>query len=68
MAFGFSMGVLFPIFANLFVEWKDGMLVWFVISCIIAGLSIGLLNFWLLNKIAVSDNKCNLRNRKSQLS
>jgi methyl-accepting chemotaxis protein len=51
MAFGFSMGVLFPIFANLFVEWKDGMLVWFVISCIIAGLSIGLLNFWLLNKM-----------------
>ena len=51
MAFGFSMGVLFPIFANLFVEWKDGMLVWFVISCIIAGLSIGLFNFWLLNKM-----------------
>ncbi len=51
MAFGFSMGVLFPIFANLFVEWKDGMLVWFVISCIIAGLSIGLLNFLLLNKM-----------------
>lgn len=51
MAFGFSMGVLFPIFANLFVQWKDGMLVWFVVSCIIAGLSIGLLNFWLLNKM-----------------
>jgi methyl-accepting chemotaxis protein len=51
MAFGFSMGVLFPIFANLFVEWKDGMLVWFVISCVIAGLSIGLFNFWLLNKM-----------------
>ncbi|MGM0541720.1 MAG: methyl-accepting chemotaxis protein [Pseudomonadota bacterium] len=51
MAFGFFMGVLFPIFANLFVQWKDGMLVWFVISCIIAGLSIGLLNFWLLNKM-----------------
>jgi methyl-accepting chemotaxis protein len=51
MAFGFAMGVLFPIFANLFVEWKDGMLGWFIMSCIIAGLSIGLLNFWLLNKM-----------------
>ena len=51
MAFGFAMGVLFPVFANLFVEWKDGMLVWFIVSCIIAGLSIGLFNFWLLNKM-----------------
>ncbi|WP_238696268.1 methyl-accepting chemotaxis protein [Thiomicrorhabdus sediminis] len=51
MAFGFSMGVLFPVFANLFVEWKDGMLIWFIISCIIAGISIGLFNFWLLNKM-----------------
>ncbi len=51
MSFGFVMGVVFPIFANLFVEWKDGMLVWFILSCIAAGLSIGLFNFWLLNKM-----------------
>jgi len=51
MTFGFLMGVIFPIFANLFVEWKDGMLVWFILSCIIAGISIGLINFWLLNKM-----------------
>jgi len=51
MAFGFAMGIVFPVFANLFVEWKDGMLVWFIISCIVAGISIGLVNFWLLNKM-----------------
>ncbi|WP_321325544.1 methyl-accepting chemotaxis protein [Thiomicrorhabdus sp.] len=51
MSFGFLMGVIFPIFANLFVEWKEGMLVWFILSCIIAGISIGLINFWLLNKM-----------------
>lgn len=51
MAFGFSMGILFPIFANLFVDWKEGMLGWFIMSCIIAGISIGLFNFWLLNKM-----------------
>jgi len=51
MTFGFLMGVIFPIFANLFVEWKEGMLVWFILSCIIAGISIGLINFWLLNKM-----------------
>jgi methyl-accepting chemotaxis protein len=51
MGFGFIMGVGFPVFANLFVEWKDGMLIWFIVSCIVAGLSIGLFNFWLLNKM-----------------
>lgn len=51
MAFGFVMGVVFPIFANLFVEWKEGMLSWFILSCIVAGISIGLFNFWLLNKM-----------------
>lgn len=54
MAFGFSMGLMFPLFANLFVDWKEGMLTWFVLSCIIAGLSIGLLNFWLLNKMLLT--------------
>ncbi|MEA3405214.1 MAG: methyl-accepting chemotaxis protein [Pseudomonadota bacterium] len=51
MAFGFAMGVSFPVFANLFVEWKEGMLIWFILSCIVAGISIGFLNFWLLNKM-----------------
>lgn len=51
MAFGFAMGVVFPVFASLFVEWKEGMLVWFVVACILAGISIGLFNFWLLNKM-----------------
>ncbi|MGC9386654.1 MAG: methyl-accepting chemotaxis protein [Hydrogenovibrio sp.] len=49
LAFGFFMGVSFPVFANLFVEWKPGMLGWFILSCIIAGLSIGVFNYWLLN-------------------
>lgn len=51
MAFGFVMGISFPVFANLFVEWKEGMLIWFIISCIAAGISIGFFNFWLLNKM-----------------
>ncbi|WP_232023522.1 methyl-accepting chemotaxis protein [Thiomicrorhabdus aquaedulcis] len=51
MGFGVSMGIVFPIFSNLFVEWKEGMLAWFVLSCIAAGISIGLFNFWLLNKM-----------------
>ena len=54
MSFGFFMGVVFPIFAHLFVDWKEGMLVWFIISCILAGISIGLFNFWLLNKMLLN--------------
>lgn len=54
MAFGFTMGVVFPFFASLFVEWKEGMLFWFILSCIAAGISIGLLNFWLLNKMLLN--------------
>ncbi len=51
MAFGFVMGIAFPFFADFFVEWKEGMLIWFILSCIIAGTSIGLFNFWLVNKM-----------------
>ncbi|WP_373018729.1 methyl-accepting chemotaxis protein [Thiomicrorhabdus sp.] len=45
------MGIAFPFFADFFVEWKEGMLIWFILSCIIAGTSIGLFNFWLVNKM-----------------
>lgn len=54
IAFGVFMGITFPIFAHLFVNWKDGMLVWFVLSCIAAGISIGLFNYWLLNKMLLN--------------
>lgn len=49
LAFGLGMGLIFPVFASLFVEWRPGMLWWFVLSCIIAGISIGVFNYWLLN-------------------
>lgn len=49
LAFGLAMGLIFPVFANLFVNWKEGMLIWFVISCIMAGVIIGIVNYWLLN-------------------
>ena len=48
---GLAMALVFPIFASLFVHYKEGMLIWFVIGCIIAGISIGIFNYWLLEKI-----------------
>ena len=51
LAFGLSVALIFPFYANFFVEWKPGMLPWFVLGCVIAGLIIGIVNYWLLNVI-----------------
>ncbi|MFC6441461.1 methyl-accepting chemotaxis protein [Bowmanella sp. JS7-9] len=48
VGFGLVMGLIFPLFASLFVEWKDGMRGWFVVSCLVAGVTIGLVNFYLV--------------------
>lgn len=51
LGFGIVMGLIFPLFASLFVDWKPGMRFWFVITCIFAGIIIGLINFWLMRKM-----------------
>ena len=53
IAFGLAMGLIFPVYAQFFVEWKDGMFIWFALGCLIAGACIGIINFWLLNKLLV---------------
>lgn len=57
LTLGLLMGAVFPVFANLFVEWKPGMLVWFVVSALIAGASVGLANYWLVNWVLLSKLK-----------
>jgi methyl-accepting chemotaxis protein len=56
LGFGLAMGAIFPFYASLFVHWKEGMLVWFVIGCLVAGSMIGVVNYvlikvMLLNKL-----------------
>ncbi|HSJ48709.1 MAG TPA: methyl-accepting chemotaxis protein [Gammaproteobacteria bacterium] len=51
VGFGVLMGVLFPFFASFFVEWKEGMYVWFVAGALTAGAVVGLVNYWLVNVI-----------------
>ena len=53
MGFGLFMGAVFPFYAQFFVEWKPGMLTWFTIGCLIAGCTIGLVNYFLVNRIVV---------------
>ncbi len=51
MGFGLLMGIVFPFYAQFFVEWKEGLRGWFIIGCLIAGLSIGVMNYVLVNTI-----------------
>ncbi|MEI7842178.1 MAG: methyl-accepting chemotaxis protein [Gallionellaceae bacterium] len=48
LGFGLAMGLVFPIYANFFVDWKEGMLGWFFVGCVVAGLTIGIVNSKLL--------------------
>jgi methyl-accepting chemotaxis protein len=45
LGFGILMGLVFPVYAQFFVEWKPGMFTWFVIGCLMAGGVVGLANF-----------------------
>lgn len=47
------MGIIFPFYAEFFVEWKPGMYVWFVIGCLVAGATIGVINYALLNVLLI---------------
>lgn len=48
LVFGLGMGAVFPIYAQFFVEWKEGMFPGFVIGCLLAGTIIGISNYWLV--------------------
>ncbi len=58
VAFGIFVGAVFPVWANLFVEWREGMKGWFVISCIVAGISIGLINYLLMKMVLLKRLQC----------
>ncbi len=54
---GVLMAGVFPFYAAFFVEWKPGMHVWFVVGCLIAGLIMGAVNYWVMNAVLVSKLK-----------
>ncbi len=58
IVFGLVVGSIFPLWANIFVNWKEGMLGWFVISCLAAGITIGLANYWLMKIILLKRLQC----------
>jgi len=57
LGFGLLMGIIFPFFASLFVEYKEGYYIWFALSCLFAGTIIGICNYYLLQKLLISKLK-----------
>lgn len=53
LGFGLTMGLVFPFYASIFVNWKPGMLVWFSAGCIVAGITIGIVNHKLLEWLLI---------------
>jgi methyl-accepting chemotaxis protein len=51
VGFGLIAGVLFPVLAGLFASVNDGMRFGFMLSCLVAGAGIGLINYWLMKKL-----------------
>ncbi|MBU4431653.1 hypothetical protein KKD60_00035, partial [Patescibacteria group bacterium] len=45
LTLGVVVAVAFPFYAQFFVNYKDGMFIWFVIGCLVAGMIIGVGNF-----------------------
>ncbi len=46
LSFGILMGTIFPPFSMLFVDFKDGMSIYFIISCVLAGVIMGIANYF----------------------
>jgi len=57
IGFGVSVALVFPFYAQFFVEWKAGMLIWFVAGCIVAGVSIGLFSYAIMSMVLLSKLK-----------
>lgn len=51
MLFGIGMGLIFPLYAIFFVEFKPGLQIWFNLGCIIAGIMVGGFSYQLVKWI-----------------
>jgi methyl-accepting chemotaxis protein len=53
MGFGVLMGICFPFFADFFVSWDEGMYFWFTLSCLVAGIIMGIATFQIMKIMLV---------------
>ncbi len=57
VGFGLAVAIIFPFYAEFFVKWKPGMYAWFVVGCVVAGVSIGFANYFLVHLVLLSKLK-----------
>jgi methyl-accepting chemotaxis protein len=57
LASGVLMASAFPFYASFFVVWKPGMLTWFVVGCVVAGLIMGAFNYAVMSWVLVTKLK-----------
>ncbi len=57
LGFGFAMGIIFPVLVSLFIDFKEGQYLWFSLSCILAGVIIGIINYFFLQKLLIDKLK-----------
>jgi len=55
MSFGILMGFIFPVYANLFVVWKDGFFIYFLIGSVMAGIIVGIVSFSFVKNILIKE-------------
>ena len=48
------MGLVFPFYANFFVEWKQGMFGYFLSGCIVAGIIVGIVNYTVVRQLLLN--------------
>ncbi|MEJ2255014.1 MAG: methyl-accepting chemotaxis protein [Nitrospirota bacterium] len=54
LLFGIAMGVVFPVFASFFVEFRPGMKVPFAVACVAAGIAVGSFSYVLVRLILLA--------------
>lgn len=55
MLFGITMGFVFPVYANFFVVWKDGLFIYFLLGCIAAGIIVGIVSYWFVRLFLIKE-------------
>ena len=48
---GLVVATIFPFYAEFFVDWKPGMYNWFVTGCVLAGIAMGVGNYYLVKLV-----------------
>lgn len=54
LCIGVAMGLIFPLYANFFVDWKTGMFVYFLAGCIVAGIVVGVINYLIVRQVLLT--------------